>query len=85
MWEGTDTGAELLSGAAQYSLHKLTGSGSYFPPLRCDCPDCERQVTDRALADRPVHIEHGHAPGCPGLAAGQPASDVRASAGDPGK
>jgi hypothetical protein len=72
-WEDSDTGAALLFGSAQYSLHKLTGSQTYFPPLHWDCPGCGQQVTDRAPAGRPIHVEHGHAPGCARLAANQAA------------
>ena len=72
-WEGAETGAGLLFGSAQYSLHELTGSRSRFPPLQWDCPSCGQQVTDRAPAGRPVHIEHGHAAGCARLAASQAA------------
>lgn len=39
-WEGSETGAALLFGSAQYSLHTLTGSGSQFPALCWDCPGC---------------------------------------------
>ena len=63
-WEGSETGAALLFGSAQYSLHTLTGSGSRFPALCWDCPGCGQQATDRAPAGRTVHVEHGHAPGC---------------------
>ena len=69
------TGADLLFGAAQNSLHKLTDSKSYFPPLTWVCPQCGELVTDRAAVGRPVHVEHGHAPGCARLALDQAADD----------
>jgi hypothetical protein len=75
VWEGCDPAAELLFGAAQYALHHLTGSRSYFPALRWDRPACGQTVTDRAAAGRPVHVEDGHAPGCARLAADQAADD----------
>ena len=74
-WKGFETGAALLSGSAQYSLHTLTASRSRFPALCWDCPGCGQQVTDRAPAGRPVHAGHGHAPGCARLAADQAADD----------
>jgi RNase P subunit RPR2 len=77
LWESADTGAELLFGAVQNSLHKLTGSRSLFPALRWDCPGCGQQVTDRAPAGRPVHGEHGHAPGCARLAVDQATEDEK--------
>jgi hypothetical protein len=60
MWKGTGTAAELLFGAAQNSLHKLTGSRSYFPPLRWHCPGCGQQVTDRAPAGRSMSSTATH-------------------------
>jgi hypothetical protein len=80
-WEGDETGPALLFGSTQYSLHQLTGSRSYFPPLRWDCASCGRQVTDRAPAGRPVHVEHGHVPGCARLAADQGARTRSAASG----
>lgn len=74
-WEGAETGAALLSGSAQCSLHTLTGSRSRFPALRWDCRGCGQQVADRAAAGRPVHAGHGHAPGCARLATDQGAED----------
>jgi len=74
-WEGSETGAALLSGSARYSVHTLTGSRSRFPALRWDCTGCGQRVTGRAPAGRPVHAEHGHAPGCARLAAGQAAEE----------
>jgi len=77
LYDGSYTGADLLFGATQCSVQKLTGSESYFPPLRWDCPSCGQQVTDRAPAGRPVHVEHGHGPGCARLARDQAADDDR--------
>ena len=74
-WEDSETGAALLFGSTQYSLHRLTASTSYFPPLNWDCPGCGQQVTDRAPAGRPIHVEHGHTPGCTRLAADQGAEE----------
>lgn len=74
-WRGSDTGAALLFSAAQHAVHQLTGSRGPFAPLSWPCPGCRQQVTDRAFAGRPVHIEHGHAPGCPRLARDQAADD----------
>jgi predicted RNA-binding Zn-ribbon protein involved in translation (DUF1610 family) len=39
------------------------------------CPGCGQQVTDRAHAGRPVHIEHGHARRWSRLADDQAADD----------
>jgi hypothetical protein len=64
--------AGLLFQATQRSLEKLTGSRRY-PPLTWPCPGCQQQLTDRAAAGRPAHIEHGHAPGCAQLAHDQAA------------
>ena len=74
-WEGSETGAALLFGSAQYCLHTLTGSRSRFPALCWDCTGCGQMVTDRAPAGRPVHAGHGHAPGCARLAADHAADD----------
>jgi hypothetical protein len=65
----------LLFGATQYALEKLTGSRRY-PPLTWPCPACQQQVTDRAATGWPVHIQHGHAPGCARLADDQAANDA---------
>lgn len=54
-------------------MEKLTDSRRY-PPLRWPCPGCGQQVTDRAAVGRPVHIEHGHRPGCARLARDQAAN-----------
>jgi hypothetical protein len=40
LYDGSYTGADLLFGATQYSVQKLTGSESCYPPLRWDCPGC---------------------------------------------
>jgi hypothetical protein len=68
-WEASDTGAELLFSAAQHAARKVTGSRGLFAPLDWVCPGCGQQVTDRAPAGRPVHVEHGHAASCARLAA----------------
>jgi hypothetical protein len=72
-----ETGAELLFSATQHALEQLTGGQRRYPPLTWACPECGRQVTDRAPAGRPVHVEHGHAPGCARLARDQAAEDQR--------
>ena len=72
-----DTGAELLFSATQNAVEQLTGSERRYPPLTWDCPGCGQQVTDRAPAGRPVHVEHGHGPGCARLARDQAAEDDR--------
>ena len=74
-WNGSDTGADLLFSAAQHAVHMVTGSRGVFAPMSWPCPGCGQQVTDRAHAGRPIHTEHGHAPGCPRLAADQAADD----------
>jgi hypothetical protein len=56
-------------------MPKLTGSRRLFHPLRWPCPICGKEVTDRAPAGRPLHVEHGHAPGCARLAGDQRAED----------
>jgi len=66
----------MLFSAAQYAMHKLTGSRGLFRPLCWPCPGCGQQVTDRAPAGRPVHVEHGCASGCARLA-GDPAAEDR--------
>jgi hypothetical protein len=72
-----ETGAELLFSATQYAAGQLAGSQRRYPPLTWTCPGCGQQVTDRAPAGRPVHVEHGHAPGCARLARDQGAEDDR--------
>jgi hypothetical protein len=57
------TGAGLLYQATQGAVERVTG-GRRYPPLTWHCADCGQQVTDRAGAGRPIHIEHGHATGC---------------------
>lgn len=74
-WEASDTGAELLFSAAQYAMRQLIGGRGLFRPLRWLCPSCGQQVADRAPAGRPVHVEHGHAPGCARLSGDQAAED----------
>lgn len=66
-----ETGAELLFSATQSAVEQLTGSQRRYPPLTWTCPGCGWQVTDRAASGRPVHVEHGHAPGCARLARDQ--------------
>jgi RNase P subunit RPR2 len=72
-----ETGAELLFSATQSAVEQLTGSQRRYPPLTWTCPGCGQQVTDRAPAGRPVHVEHGHAPGCARLARDQGTEDER--------
>jgi len=70
-------GAGPLFRVTQHAVHTLTGSDrGYYSPLTWPCPDCRRQVTDRAAHGRPVHVEHGHAPGCARLARDQAADDA---------
>jgi hypothetical protein len=76
-WKADDTGAELLFSATQYAVEQATGAQRRWPPLTWICPGCGRQVTDRAPAGRPVHVEHGHARGCARLARDQAAEDQR--------
>jgi hypothetical protein len=76
-WKADDTGAELLLSATQCAVEQLTGSQRRWPPLTWICPGCGRQVSDRAADGRPVHVEHGHAPGCARLARHQAAEDQR--------
>jgi hypothetical protein len=72
-----DTGAELLFAATQFAIGQVTGSRNYYSPLTWVCPDCRCQVTDRAPVGRPVHVEHGHSPGCARLVRDQAADDQR--------
>ena len=72
-----ETGADLLFSATQYAVEQLTGSQRRYPPLTWACPGCGQQVTDRAATGRPVHVEHGHLPGCARLARDQIADDER--------
>ena len=61
----------------QHAVRNLTGNGrGYYSPLTWPCRGCGRQVTDRAAHGRPVHVEHGHAPGCARLARDQAADDA---------
>jgi hypothetical protein len=71
------TGVELLFSATQDMVRQLTGSKRRLPPLIWACPGCGQQVTDRAPAGRPVHVEHGHAPDCTRLTRDQAAEDAR--------
>ena len=69
-------GAGPLFRVTQHAVHDLTGSDcGYYSPLTWPCPGCGRQVTDRAYG-RPVHVEHGHGPGCARLARDQAADDA---------
>ena len=72
-----ETGADLLFSATQHAVEQLTGSQRRYPPLTWACPHCGQQVTDRAASGRPVHVEHGHAPGCARLARDQADDDER--------
>src|SRR4029077_19339380 len=54
-----ETGAELLFSAAQEAARQLAGGERRYPPLAWACAGCGQQVTDRAPAGRPVHVEHG--------------------------
>ena len=70
-------GAGPLFRVVQHAVHNLTGSDrGCYSPLTWACPGCGRQVTDRAASARPVHVEHGHAPGCARLARDQAADDA---------
>ena len=70
-------GAGPLFRVTQHAVHELTGSEGGYVPLTWPCPGCGRQVTDRAAYGRPVHVEHGHVPGCARLACDQAADDAR--------
>ena len=72
-----ESGADLLFSATQHAAEQLTGSQRRYPLLTWTCPECGRQVTDRAASGRPVHVEHGHALGCARLARDQAADDQR--------
>jgi hypothetical protein len=72
-----DTGAELLFSATQYAVEQLAGGQRRCPPLTWVCPQCGQLVLDRTPDGRPVHVEHGHAPGCARLARAQAAEDQR--------
>ncbi|HEX9354096.1 MAG TPA: hypothetical protein VF933_09820 [Streptosporangiaceae bacterium] len=76
-------GADLLYRAVQYAMQKITGSRRY-PPLTWPCHGCGQQVTDRAATGRPIHTEHGHAPGCTRLARDQEADATARRARLPG-
>jgi hypothetical protein len=67
-WKGDDTGAELLFCATQYAVEQVTGVQRRWPPPTWVCPGCGQLVTDRAPDGRPIHVEHGHSPGCARLA-----------------
>ena len=72
-----DTGAELLFSATQEAVRHLTSSARHYAPLTWACSGCGQQVTERAPAGRPVHVEHGHTPDCARLARDQAAEDRR--------
>jgi RNase P subunit RPR2 len=72
-----ETGADLLFSATQYAVEQLTGSQRRYPPLTWTCPRCGQRITDRAASGRPVHIEHGHGPGCARLTRDQAADNER--------
>jgi hypothetical protein len=72
-----DTGAELLFSATQDAVRHLTSGACRYPPLTWACAGCGQQVTERAPAGRPVHVEHGHAPDCARLVRDQAAEDQR--------
>jgi hypothetical protein len=72
-----DTGAELLFSVTQQAVRHITGGERRYPPLTWTCAGCGQQVTERAPAGRPVHVEHGHAPDCARLASDQAAEDQR--------
>jgi hypothetical protein len=72
-----DTGAELLFSATQDAVRQLTSSARRHAPLTWACTGCGQQVTERAPAGRPVHVEHGHTPDCARLARDQAAEDQR--------
>jgi hypothetical protein len=76
-WEGFETGAALLSGSAQYSLHTLTASRGRFLAPRWDCRATRRDHppilpapgdTDPAapITLRQRHVSHAKPPS-PGL------------------
>jgi hypothetical protein len=79
-----ESGAELLYSATQDAIRELSGTENYHPPLTWTCQPCGQQVTDCAPAGRPVHVEHGHGPGCARLARDQAAEDQRRRAHLPG-
>jgi hypothetical protein len=79
-----ESGAELLYSATQDAVRELSGTENYHPPLTWTCQPCGKQVTDRAPAGRPVHVEHGHDPGCARLTRDQAAEDERRRAYVPG-
>jgi hypothetical protein len=70
------TGAGVLYAATQNAMEHVTGSRRW-PPLTWLCTECGRQVTDRAGAGRPIHIEHGHAGACRRLRRDQAAHAAR--------
>ena len=72
-----ETGADLLFSATQYAVEQLAGRQRRYPPLTWACPQCSQQVTDRAASGRPIHVEHGHTPGCARLARDQADDDER--------
>jgi hypothetical protein len=72
-----ESGADLLFSATQYAVEQLTGSQRRYPPLTWVCLQCGQQVTDRAASGRPVHVEHGHAPGCARLGRDEAADNER--------
>lgn len=73
----SDHPGELFYRAATYAIERATRSHRRSPPLTWHCSACGRQVTDRSGSGRPVHVEHGHAPGCARLARDQAADDAR--------
>ncbi len=74
---------ELFYQSVSYAIEQLTRPARRYPPVTWHCGTCGRQVTDRAGAGRPIHVEHGHGPGCARLARDQGADDARRRAALP--
>lgn len=70
-------GAWVLYRATQHAMQHI--GSRQWPRLTWHCTECGQQVTDRAGAGRPIHIEHGHAGQCPRLRRDQAAHLARRS------
>jgi hypothetical protein len=79
-----ETGADLLFSATQYAVEQLTGSQRRYPPLTWACPQCSRQVADRAASGRPSTSNMATPRAAPGWPATKPPTTNAAGNRSPG-
>jgi Phage integrase family len=71
-----DAQAPLFTFDGRRPVHPGTASQAFHHLVATlELPVRDELVTDRAAIGRPVHVEHGHAPGCARLALDQAADD----------